>query len=323
MKNLFLVDGSSFIFRAFYALPPLTNPEGVPINAVYGYCNMILNITEKFKPDQIIVVFDTKNKTFRNEIYKEYKSNRSEPPEELIPQFPIIREANDALNLPQIELDGYEADDIIATYTTQAEKKGISVTIISSDKDLMQLVNKKTKMYDSMKDNFIGIKEVKEKFGVDPSKLIDLQALAGDSVDNIPGVPGIGVKTASELLNNFGNLENLFSRLDEIKQSKRKDILSKEKDKAIVSKKLVTLVRNVPMNNDYSFKTFKGINQQTALKFFEKHGFKNLILRFQKDTKTDKGKIKENSDSGGKNYKVIQTVSDFDKMVKKIYKMLL
>ena len=169
MKKLFLIDGSGFIFRAFYALPPLTNSEGTPINAVYGYCNMILNIYEKFKPEQVIVVFDTKKKTFRNEIYKQYKSNRSEPPEELIPQFSIIREATDALQIPRVEIDGYEDDDIIATYAKRAEKKGISVTIVSSDKDLMQLVNKNVKMYDSMKDNLIGVKEVKLKFGVDPS----------------------------------------------------------------------------------------------------------------------------------------------------------
>ena len=182
MKNLFLIDGSGLIFRAFYALPPLTNPEGTPINAVYGYCNMIINIVDTFKPDQLIVVFDTKRKTFRNDIYKHYKSNRVEPPEELIPQFTIIREATKALDLPQIEMDGYEADDIIATYASKAEKQGIAVTIISSDKDLMQLVNKKTKMYDSMRNNYIGTNEVKEKFGVDPSKVVDVQALAGDSV---------------------------------------------------------------------------------------------------------------------------------------------
>ena len=218
LKNLFLIDGSGFIFRAFYALPPLTNPEGIPINAVYGYCTMITNIIETFKPDQLIVVFDTKKKTFREDIYKPYKSNRSEPPEELIPQFSIIREATEAYDLPQIEMDGYEADDIIATYASQAEKKGIEVTVISSDKDLMQLVNDKTKMYDTMKKRYIGINEVKEKFGVEPSKVIDVQALAGDSIDNIPGVSGIGIKTAAELINDFGTLENLLSQTNKIKQ---------------------------------------------------------------------------------------------------------
>ena len=280
MKNLFLIDGSGFIFRAFYALPPLTNPQGIPINAVYGYCNMILNIYEKFKPEQMIVVFDTKKKTFRSDIYKEYKSNRTDPPEELIPQFSIIRDATDALQIPRLEIDGYEADDIIATYTKQAEEKGVSVTIISSDKDLMQLVNKNTKMYDSMKDKFIGVKEVKEKFGVEPSKIIDVQALAGDRIDNIPGVSGIGVKTAAELINNFNSLENVLAKVNEIKQPKRRQILIDEKDKALISKKLVTLKCNVDIKKKYDSNLFQGINQKTALKFFEKHGFKNLISRF-------------------------------------------
>ena len=190
---------------------------------------MVLNIYEKFKPEQIIVIFDTKKKTFRNDIYKDYKSNRTEPPEELIPQFSIIRDATDALQIPRVEMDGYEADDIIATYTKEAEKKGVSVTIVSSDKDFMQLVNKNTKMYDSMKNNFIGIKEVKEKFGVNPSKVIDVMALAGDSVDNIPGVSGIGIKTAAELINNFNSLENVLAKVNKIKQPKRSEILIDEK----------------------------------------------------------------------------------------------
>ena len=219
MKNIFLIDGSGFIFRAFYALPPLTSPDGIPINAVYGYCNMITSIVEKFKPDQLIVVFDTKKKTFRNDIYKFYKSNRSEPPEELIPQFSIIREATEAFDLPQIEMDGFEADDIIATYAKEAQKKGIEVTILSSDKDFMQLINNQTKMYDTMKNNYIGINEVKKKFGVEPSKVVDVQSLAGDSIDNIPGISGIGVKTAAELLNKFGTLENVFSKLEAIKKA--------------------------------------------------------------------------------------------------------
>ena len=285
MKNLFLIDGSGFIFRAFYAIPLLTNSQGIPINAVYGYCNMILNIYEKFKPEQMIVVFDTKKKTFRSDIYKEYKSNRTDPPEELIPQFSIIRDATDALQIPRLEMDGYEADDIIATYTKQAEERGVSVTIISSDKDLMQLVNKNTKMYDSMKDKFIGVKEVKEKFGVEPSKIIDVQALAGDRIDNIPGVSGIGVKTAAELINNFNSLENVLAKVNEIKQPKRRQILIDEKDKALISKKLVTLKCNVDIKKKYDLNLFQGINQKTALKFFEKHGFKNLISRFTRKKK--------------------------------------
>ena len=318
MKNLFLIDGSGFIFRAFYALPPLTNPEGTPINAVYGYCNMILNIFKKFKPEQIIVVFDTKRKTFRNDIYKDYKANRTEPPEELIPQFSIIRDATDALQIPRVEMDGYEADDIIATYTKEAEKKGVTVTIVSSDKDLMQLVNKNTKMYDSMKDNFIGIKEVEEKFGVKPSKVIDVMALAGDSIDNIPGVSGIGVKTAAELINNYNNLENLLAKVNEIKQPKRKQVLIDEKENALISKKLVSLKDNIDLKNKYNSNLFEGINQKTALKFFEKHGFKNLISRFSKKDENDSNN--QSSQEKSQKYFVIQSLKDLVNLEKKIQK---
>ena len=317
MKNLFLIDGSGFIFRAFYAIPLLTNSQGIPINAVYGYCNMILNIYEKFKPEQMIVVFDTKKKTFRSDIYKEYKSNRTDPPEELIPQFSIIRDATDALQIPRLEMDGYEADDIIATYTKQAEERGVSVTIISSDKDLMQLVNKNTKMYDSMKDNLIGVKEVKEKFGVEPSKVIDVQALAGDRIDNIPGVSGIGVKTAAELINNFNSLENVLAKVNEIKQPKRRQILIDEKDKALISKKLVTLKCNVDIKKKYDSNLFQGINQKTALKFFEKHGFKNLISRFTKKEKKDST---NQSLKKKRQYFVIQSLKDLIKLERKIQK---
>ena len=321
MKNLFLIDGSGLIFRAFYALPPLTNPEGTPINAVYGYCNMIINIVDTFKPDQLIVVFDTKRKTFRNDIYKSYKSNRVEPPEELIPQFTIIREATKALDLPQIEMDGYEADDIIATYASKAEKQGIAVTIISSDKDLMQLVNKKTKMYDSITNNYIGTNEVKEKFGVDPSKVVDVQALAGDSVDNIPGVSGIGIKTAAELINTFGNLNNLFSQVDKIKQPKRKQALIDEQDNALISKKLATLKKDVPINKSYNFQLFKGINQKKGLEFFEKHGFKNLIARFNK--KKPKENINKKQKKNEKKYQIIESVDHLKKIIKGIQRQKL
>jgi len=318
LKNLFLIDGSGFIFRAFYALPPLTNPEGTPINAVYGYCNMILNIFKKFKPEQIIVVFDTKRKTFRNDIYKDYKANRTEPPEELIPQFSIIRDATDALQIPRVEMDGYEADDIIATYTKEAEKKGVTVTIVSSDKDLMQLVNKNTKMYDSMKDNFIGIKEVEEKFGVKPSKVIDVMALAGDSIDNIPGVSGIGIKTAAELINNYNNLENLLAKVNEIKQPKRKQVLIDEKENALISKKLVSLKDNIDLKNKYNSNLFEGINQKTALKFFEKHGFKNLISRFSKKDENDSNN--QSSQEKSQKYFVIQSLKDLVNLEKRIQK---
>ena len=203
-RSLTLVDGSGFIFRAYYALPPLTRKDGTPINAVMGYCNMIWRLIAETKTDSLAVIFDVASKTFRNEIYKEYKANRSEAPEDLIPQFSLIREATKAFNIPYIELAGYEADDIIATYASQASKEGWEVEIISSDKDLMQLVKENVKMIDPMKMITIDKEGVFKKFGVYPDKVIDVQALAGDSTDNIPGVPGIGIKTAAELINKYG-----------------------------------------------------------------------------------------------------------------------
>ena len=319
MKNLSLIDASGFIWSAFHKLPQhLKNRDGIIINAVYGYCNSIIDLYQKLKPEQIIAVFDTKAKTFRSKIYKDYKANREAPPPELIPQFPIVREATDALGIPRIEMDGYEADDIIATYTKEAEKNGVTVTIVSRDKDLMQLVNKTTKMYDPYKNELVGIKEVKEKFGVDPSKMIDLQAVAGDSSDNIPGVSGIGVKIGAELINRFGNLENLLSNIDKIKQEKRRQKLIDDKDKALISKKLVTLKDDLDLKDRYNSNLFKGINQKTALEFFEKHGFKSLISRFKK--KNENGTIGESKKNNNKKYLVIQSLEDLTNLEIKIKK---
>ena len=221
---LYLIDGSGYIFRAFYALPPLTRKsDGMPVGAVSGFCKMLYKFLEDAKsknshekPTHIAVIFDTARKNFRNNIYPEYKANRSETPEDLIPQFSFIREAVKAFNLPSIEMENYEADDLIATYKKEALKKNTRVKIISSDKDLMQLIDDQTTLFDSMKNKDIGIEEVKEKFGVTPDKVIEVQALAGDSSDNIPGVPSIGVKTAAELINEFGSVENLLKNVDKI-----------------------------------------------------------------------------------------------------------
>ncbi|MDZ7823946.1 MAG: DNA polymerase I [Ahrensia sp.] len=258
MKNgdhLFLVDGSAYIFRAFHALPPLTRKsDGTPIGAVSGFCNMLWKLLQDARntsvgvtPSHFAVIFDYSSKTFRNELYADYKANRSEPPEDLRPQFGLIREATRAFNLPCIEMDGYEADDIIAAYAAQAEAAGGKVTIISSDKDLMQLVTGNVTMYDSMKDKQIGIEDVIEKFGVKPDKMIDLQALTGDSTDNIPGVPGIGPKTAAQLLEEFGDLDTLLARAGEIKQNKRRESLIEFADQARLSRQLVTLKVDTPV----------------------------------------------------------------------------
>ena len=228
--HLHLIDGSGFIFRAYHALPPLTRKsDGLPVGAVSGFCNMLFKFVEDQKgadaPTHVAVVFDAKGKTFRNDIYDLYKANRPPAPEDLVPQFPLTREATKAFNLACLEMDGYEADDIIATLATQARDAGGRVTIISSDKDLMQLVGGGIEMLDAMKNKRIDREGVEEKFGVGPERVVDVQSLAGDSVDNVPGAPGIGVKTAALLINEYGDLDELLARADEIKQPKRRQTL--------------------------------------------------------------------------------------------------
>ena len=216
--HFYLVDGSGYIFRAYYALPPLTRKsDGLPVGAVSGFCNMLFKLLEDSKsnensekPTHFAVIFDSARKNFRNDIYSEYKGNRSDAPDDLIPQFEFIRKSVLAFNLPSIELINYEADDLIATYVEQILSKGAKTTIVSSDKDLMQLYRKNVRIYDPMKNKFINEEDVNNKFGVKPEKVVDVQALAGDSTDNVPGVPGIGVKTAAELINQYGSLENFI-----------------------------------------------------------------------------------------------------------------
>ena len=249
--HLWLVDGSGFIFRAYHALPPLTRrSDGLPVGAVHGFAQMlhklIMGMNAGKRPTHLAVIFDAGRETFRNDIYPDYKANRPEPPADLIPQFDLIRQATAAFNVPAIELQGYEADDLIATYARQAKEADVTVHIVSSDKDLMQLIGDGVTMYDAMKDREIGPEEVMKKFGVPPEKVTDVQALAGDSTDNIPGVPGIGVKTAALLINEYGDLENLLAHADEIKQPKRRERLMEHADEARLSKKLVTLKDDVP-----------------------------------------------------------------------------
>ena len=246
MKNgdhLFLVDGSGYIFRAYHALPPLSRKsDGLPVSAVLGFCNMVWKLLRDARdtavgvtPTHFAVIFDYSSRTFRNELYAEYKANRSAPPDDLIPQFGLIRQATRAFDLPCLEMEGYEADDLIATYARLTKEAGGDVTIVSSDKDLMQLVGPRVSMYDPMKDRQIGIPEVIEKWGVPPEKMIDLQALTGDFVDNVPGVPGIGPKTAAQLLDAFGSLDVLLERAGEIKQEKRRLSIIENADKARIS----------------------------------------------------------------------------------------
>src|ERR1700726_2709568 len=244
--HLFLVDGSGYIFRAYHALPPLSRKsDGLQVNAVLGFCNMLWKLLRDMKPEErpthLAVVFDKSEKTFRTEMYPAYKAHRPDPPDDLIPQFAFIREAVRAFDLPCLEQAGFEADDLIATYVREAGERGATTTIVSSDKDLMQLVTDRVTMYDTMKDRRIGIPEVIEKFGVPPEKVVEVQALAGDSTDNVPGVPGIGVKTAAQLIVEYGDLETLLARAGEIKQPKRREALIENAEKARISRQLVLL----------------------------------------------------------------------------------
>ena len=250
--HLYLIDGSGYIFRAFHALPPLTRKsDGLPVGAVQGFCNMLNKLLREtnhgHRPTHLAVIFDKSSVTFRNALYSAYKANRAETPADLIPQFALIRQATRAFNVPCIEQDGYEADDLIATYAEQAVAAGASVRIVSSDKDLMQLIGRGISLYDTMKDKEIGPDEVVEKFGVPPEKVIDVQSLAGDSVDNVPGVPGIGIKTGAQLITEYGDLETLLARAGEIKQPKRRESLIEFAEQARLSKALVTLMKNVPV----------------------------------------------------------------------------
>ena len=273
--HFYLIDGSGYIFRAYYALPPLTRKsDGLPVGAVSGFCNMLFKLLEdskskdnKDKPTHFAVIFDSARKNFRNEIYSDYKGNRSDAPDDLIPQFEYIRKSVLAFNLPSIELLNYEADDLIATYVEQILEKGAKATIVSSDKDLMQLYKKNVRIYDPMKNKFINEEDVNKKFGVKADKVIDVQALAGDSTDNVPGVPGIGVKTAAELIKEYGDLENLLKNAKKIKQNKRRETLIENKDKAIISKKLVTLKKDVPVKNQIEEFVLKDIDREKPVSY--------------------------------------------------------
>lgn len=281
-KKICLIDGSGYIFRAFYGIPPMSTPDGLPVNAVYGFTNMFLKLTQKIDCDYSLVLFDAKRKNFRNEIYKEYKANRLDTPEDLKPQFGIIREAVEALSLNQLEMEGYEADDLIATLVKQSLKKGLEVVVVSADKDLMQLIKEGVTYYDPMKDKFCTSDDVVEKFGVLPDKVIDVQALAGDTSDNIPGVPGIGLKTAALLVNEFGSLEQVLARAHEIPQNKRREVILANIEQANISKQLVTLKDDIDIDDDFKKYSCKNPNQEKVSNFIEKYGFRSLKSRLEK-----------------------------------------
>ncbi len=290
--RLYLIDGSAYIFRAYHALPPLTRKsDGMPIGAVSGFSNMLYKLltdmVDLHDPTHFAVIFDYSSKTFRNEIYSEYKANRPPPPEDLRPQFKLVRDATRAFNAPCIEMEGYEADDLIATYAREVERQGGETVIVSSDKDLMQLVSDKTTMFDPMKNKLIGPDEVVEKFGLGPNHVVDIQALAGDSSDNVPGVPGIGVKTAAQLIAEYGDLETLLARAGEIKQNKRRENLLEFADQARLSKVLVTLKADVPLEETVDQFDVRPIDRERLLTFLKEMEFTTLARRVSTDLCTD------------------------------------
>ena len=284
--RVYLVDGSGYIFRAYHALPPLTRKsDGMPVGAVSGFCNMLNKLLEihadEDGSEHLAVIFDTARKTFRSDIYPDYKAQRPPPPEDLVPQFSLIRDAVRAFNVPTFEMRGYEADDLIATYTRLAQAEGYEVVIVSSDKDLMQLVGDGVSMLDPMKQRSIGPDEVREKFGVGPERVIDVQALAGDSSDNVPGVPGIGVKTAAQLIDEYGDLDTLLARAEEIKQNKRRENLIEFADLARISRDLVTLRTDVPLEGGIDDLEVKAPDPEVLFGFLQEMEFRTLAQRLR------------------------------------------
>jgi len=279
--RLLLIDGSGYIFRAFFALPPLTDKIGTPVGAVFGFCNMLFKLAQDRPGEQLIVVFDKGSHSFRNDMYADYKANRDETPEDLVPQFPLVRDAAHAFGVPVVELEGYEADDIIATYARQAAAAGRPVTIVSSDKDLMQLIGDGIEMFDPMKAKEIGRNEVMEKFGVGPEKVRDVLALAGDTSDNVPGVPGIGVKTAALLLEEFGDLESLLDGAETIKQKKRRENLIEFSELARISQKLVTLCEETPLPKRVDEIETVDVDYAKLLEFARAYNFNTLSKRLE------------------------------------------
>jgi len=331
--HFYLIDGSGYIFRAYYALPPLSRKsDGLPTGAVSGFCSMLFKLLEDsrsddsiHKPTHFAVIFDSAKKNFRNDIYSEYKANRTETPEDLIPQFEYIRKAVKAFSLPSVELINYEADDLLATYAKEITEAGAKVTVISSDKDLMQLVSEKIRLYDPMKNKVLGEQEVFEKFGVKPNQVIDVQSLAGDSSDNIPGVPGIGVKTAAELINKYKTLDTLLKNIEEIPQNKRRETLLANKDKALLSKKLVTLKNDVPVKEKIESFIMRNVDKEKLFNFFREMEFSRLLSQaisfYGEDqnsilSQSKQIKIKKEKNISTKNYECILDEKKLDKWIK-------
>ncbi len=324
MKKIALIDAYGFVFRAYHSLPPLKRDDSTPVGAVYGYTNMLIKLLAGLNVSHVAVIFDSGSKTFRNEIYPQYKANRPPCPEDLIPQFAIVREATQALNLIALEKKGFEADDIIATLAKKSAKDGFEVLIVSSDKDLMQLIDDNISMYDAMKNKIIKANEVREKFFVDPKQVLDVLSLIGDSSDNVPGVKGIGPKNASQLILEFGSLENIYNHLDDIKQLKKKQMLIENHSNALLSKKLIKLDENVELDITLEDLQLKAINPINLIKFLQQQNFYSLISKIKKEFNitqdqliTDQNpdnEIKINNEENKITYFEITNINDLNKL---------
>ena len=311
-EKIIIIDGSGYIFRAYYAIQRLSTSQGFPTNAIFGFVNMLARVLEVEKPHKLVIVFDTPKPTFRKEIYAEYKANRSAPPEDLVAQIPHIQRAVDCFGIRRMQMEGFEADDVIGTLAKRAAEEGHPVEIITGDKDLMQLVDDNVTLYDSMKDKRIGEAGVVERFGVKPSQVVDFLALMGDSSDNIPGVSGIGEKTAAELISTFGSLEGLYQNLDQVKQNKRRETLLKEKETAFLSQKLAKVKCDLPLRFTWKEMDYNGPRNDELQAFFQEMEFHNLLKRFDLKPKEEGEGFKK-----GK-YETVATLEKLEKVVKQL-----
>lgn len=302
-QRLYLIDGSSYIYRAYFAIRHLSNSKGLATNAIFGFTNMLLKVVREHAPDHLAVIFDAKGPTFRKEIYPEYKANRSAMPEDLVPQIPLIKELVRAFNMPALEVPGFEADDIIATLARRFEAQGLEITVVTGDKDLMQIVSERVRLLDTMKDKMSGLDEVAERFGGTPDKVIEVQALAGDSSDNVPGVPGVGEKTAVKLINEFGTVENLLANLDQVK-GKLQEKLREFGHQAILSKRLVTLIDTMELEVDYPEFALSEPNRPALTALFKELEFPKLMQEFSSDQRAT-----------GAGYQAVQSEVELDALV--------
>ena len=313
-NTLYLIDGSSYVFRAYFAVRNLSTSKGFPTNAIYGFSSMILKFLKNYKPTHLAIVFDSKGETFRDKIYTEYKANRSEPPEDLKLQFPKIFQITRAFSIPLIQMEGFEADDLIGTIATHNKKKGIKVVLVTGDKDFCQVVSENVTILDTMKKKETSIKDVKEKYGVHPSQIIDLLALTGDKVDNIPGIKGIGKKTASKLISEYGNLENLFDNLENLKP-RIKNLLENNKDNAYLSRKLVTIKTDVSIKSELTEFKYNGFDTNELANVFKEFEFKNLFNELKSQDENKKTEPHNNSKIDYNDYKLVLDEYELDEII--------